>query len=95
MPNSRGLTLETLSTFCFYLVYVYDVIKRYIQGEGNQGTQRKTQLPQVTDKLYHINMYWVHLAMRRIRPHKLSAQQIIKASSCHQIHLYILLRFKE
>jgi hypothetical protein len=77
-------------TYWFFFLTVCGEIVNLMPGEEVTITT-----PNYPDKLYHINMYWVHLAMRRIRPHKLSAQQIIKASSCHQIRLYILLHFKE
>ena len=61
--------LTPLSTIFQYIVEV-----SFIVG-GNRRTEKTSDLPQFTDKLYHIILYQVHLTMSRIRNHNFSGDR--------------------
>jgi len=45
-------------------------------------SENTTDLPQVTDKLYHIMLYWVRITLSRIRTRKLGGDSTDYAGSC-------------
>ena len=60
-----------LGLWCLTIFQLYRGSQFYLWGEP-EYPERTTDLPKVTDKLYHIILYREHLVMKEIQTHNFS-----------------------
>jgi len=68
LPSGLSYGWLVYGVQCHFPQYFSYIVTVSFIGGGNREYQEKTtDLPQVTDKLYHIMLYWIHLSMNGVQ----------------------------